>query len=298
MSLLTMHRILILQISFINLKYEMAHYYIHRKRNLMRNRKVIPFRIREDNRLYNAFDYSVLYLFGFLNFLVQIVLITPILKRLFGALVRRLTNLPRFVRRLLSFVFGIGLSYFLFAVFSAKDSRKSFIIIFTIVIVTLFTFVFAISTAFRCIILLAIPKIIITQLRFIILYQISILILSGPLVTIQANSQILCELVLCAAKISYDITMEKVREATKPLLVFVHSFRVLVNEFSAFYKTMKSFLSDALHTIREMQKYLGGLFGSQTFPATLTANLFAHRKLLDWRQQNAEDVRAKAQQNI
>lgn len=235
----------------------MVHYYIHRKRNLMRNRQVIPFRIREDSYLYNALDYSVLYLFGFLNFLVQFVMITPLLKSFFGSLIRKLTNLPKFIRRLISFVFGILLSYFLFAVFSAKDSRKSFIIVFTIVIVTLFTFVFAISTAVRCIVLLAIPKIIITQLRFIILYQISILIISGPLVTIQANSQILCELVLCAAKISYDITMEKVREATRPLLVFVHSFRVLVNEFSAFYKTMKNFLNDALHTIREMQKYLG-----------------------------------------
>lgn len=257
MCLLTIHRTLVLQLSFINLKYEMAHYYIHRKRNVMRNRRLIPFRIKEDSSLHNAIDYLVLCLFGFLNFLAQLLMITPIVRRVFGSLIRRLTNLPKFVRRLISFVFGIFLSYFLFAVFSAKDTRKSFIIIFTIVIVTLFTFVFAISTAFRCIILLAIPKIIITQLRFIILYQISILIISGPLVTIQANSQVLCELVLCAAKISYDVTMEKVREATKPLLMFVHSFRVLVNEFSAFYKTMKNFLSNALNTIREMQKYLG-----------------------------------------
>ena len=184
-------------------------------------------------------------------------MITPFLKAIFSLLIQNLTRLPLFFRRLISFLFGILISYFLFAVFNAKDSKKSIIIAFVIISVTLFTLVFALSTAVRCIILLAIPKIIITQLRFIILYQISILILSGPLITIQANSQILCELALCSAKITYEITMDKVREASKPLLVFVHSFQALVDDFTAFYKTMKNFLNDALSTMKDMQKFLG-----------------------------------------
>lgn len=230
---------------------------MHRKRNLIRNRAVIPFKIREDRLLNKILDYLVLYFFGFFNFLIQFIMITPILKNIFYFVITKLTNLSPFFRRTISFIFGMFLSYFLFMVFNQKDNRKSFIILFTIIIVTLLTLVFALSTAFRCVILLAIPKIIITQLRFILLYQVSLLVLSGPLITIQANSQILCELALCSAKISYDITIEKVKEEFRPLLVFVHSFQALINEFTAFYKSMKRFLIDAMNTIKEMHKYLG-----------------------------------------
>lgn len=185
---------MILQFSFINLKYELSQYYIYRKRNVIKNRTRIPFKIREDKFLNNLFDFLILYLLGFINFLIQLITIKPILRKIFYLIIFKLTNLPLFFRRLISFIFGIFLSYFLFFVFNQKDSQKSFIFLFTIIIVTLFTLIFALSTTFRCIILIAIPKIITTQLRFILLYQVSLLILTGPLITIQANSQILCEL--------------------------------------------------------------------------------------------------------
>lgn len=51
--------------------------------------------------------------------------------------------------------------------------------------------------------------------------------------------------------------MDKIKEQFRPLLVFVHSFQALINEFTAFYKSMKSFLIDAMNTMKEMQKYLG-----------------------------------------
>lgn len=258
--ILTLHRILILELSFLNLRYEVSSYYIQRKKNVIRHRRSIPFRIKEDKWLTNVLDYLILYIFGFFNFLFQVLMVTPVLKRVCTLVIRNLSASPVFVRRSLSFAFGIIISYFIFFVFNGKDTKKSFIISFTIISVTLFTIVFAMSTTFRCVILLAIPKIIITQLRFVILYQISVLILSGPLVTIQANSQILSELALCSAKISYDITMEKIRETIRPLLVFVHSFQALVDEFGSFYKSMKTFLMDALNTIREIEKYLGILY--------------------------------------
>ena len=53
--------------------------------------------------------------------------------------------------------------------------------------------------------------------------------------------------------------MDKIKEEFRPLLVFVHSFQALINEFTAFYKSMKNFLIDAMNTVKEMQKYLGNL---------------------------------------
>lgn len=90
------------------------------------------------------------------------------------------------------------------------------------------------------------------------------LVLSGPLVTIQANSQILCELAICSAKITYDLTIEKIREASRPLLQFVHSFQILTKEFKAFYDIMKNFLNDSLVTIKNIQQYLG-TYSSQIY---------------------------------
>lgn len=255
--MITLHRIFILQITFFDLKCKLSNYYMQRKKNLIRNRKKIPFKIKEDKLIKNIFDYLFLYFFELVNLIFQILMITPILRIVLSKLIHRFSNLSLIVRQVIAFIFGIFLSYFLFFVFNEKDTKKIYIFCFTIITVTFFTLIFSLSTAVRCIILLAIPKIIITQLRFIILYQISVLIISGPLITIQSNTQILSELALCSAKISYDLTMEKMKESIKPILIVFNSFKVLVDEFGIFYESMKNFLMDALKTIKDVERYLG-----------------------------------------